>query len=179
MEVLDPIEERNALIESNIKLTSWVVDTMFRNAARNPQLREEMVAIAQVSITEAAQKYDPTMGTKFSTYAVTKIRWDLSRKLPGLLRKMKTWNIAEEYIGEIPQKENDYTPHDREEMQYLMEKLRETISPRHWELLQLRLQFVPIREIAKQLKMSHTSYLNYYNHIVEQARRISRAYSRS
>ena len=61
------IRTRNKLVEENINLARFVAHKI---ASRVPTPYEELEQIASIGLILAVERYDPTMGAKFSTFAI-------------------------------------------------------------------------------------------------------------
>lgn len=70
---LRPQDERNRLVESNLGLATHFADQF--HASRME--REDMVQEAYLGLIDAAERYDASRGTKFSTYA----RWHILKRI--------------------------------------------------------------------------------------------------
>jgi len=64
------IESRNRLVQANLRLVPWVA----RQYVNRGLTFEDLVGEGNLGLIRAAQKYDPDLGTKFSTYATYWIR---------------------------------------------------------------------------------------------------------
>lgn len=64
------IESRNRLVQANLRLVPWVA----RRYVNRGLTFEDLVGEGNLGLIRAAQKYDPGLGTKFSTYAIYWIR---------------------------------------------------------------------------------------------------------
>lgn len=64
------IESRNRLIQANLRLVPWIA----RRYVNRGLTFEDLVGEGNLGLIRAAQKYDPGLGTKFSTYATYWIR---------------------------------------------------------------------------------------------------------
>lgn len=71
-----PIEECNRLVEANLKLVGFVVDTKFRWIPKYGD-RDEIYAAGLLGLMKASRKFNPGMGSKFSTFAVYAILSEL------------------------------------------------------------------------------------------------------
>ena len=68
------IEERNKLIEENLKIVPWVVNRYFSTR----EDKNDLIAQGNLLLVRIAELYDPNKGT-FSTYAVRYLAWGLYR----------------------------------------------------------------------------------------------------
>lgn len=83
-------QRRNALVERNLPLVSYVVGQM---AARDSADPEEMQAWGLEGLIRAAAKYDPERGVSFATYALHRIRGSILdglRQCDHLPRPLRT-----------------------------------------------------------------------------------------
>jgi RNA polymerase sigma factor for flagellar operon FliA len=86
-----PLDDRSQLIRENMPLVELVVQRM------TPQVpgfmtREDMISAAMVGLIDAANKFDPTKGVKFKTFAEYRVRgavFDEMRKLDWFSRSMR------------------------------------------------------------------------------------------
>lgn len=78
-------DEQRALVEANCGLVRHYVKR--RHGAACPNF-DDLVQVGMFGLMRAAIKYDPTRGTKFSTYAVAAIRRTINRHFveDGLIR---------------------------------------------------------------------------------------------
>jgi len=86
-----PLDDRSQLIRENMPLVELVVQRM------TPQVpsfmtKEDMISAAMVGLVDAANKFDPTKGVKFKTFAEYRVRgaiFDEMRKLDWFSRSMR------------------------------------------------------------------------------------------
>lgn len=110
-----PLDDRSQLIRENMPLVELVVQRM------TPQVpsfmtREDMISAAMVGLIDAANKFDPTKGVKFKTFAEYRVRgaiFDEMRKLDWFSRSMRdkqnhltqTMLRLERKLGRSPEEE--------------------------------------------------------------------------
>jgi len=88
---VQPLDDRSQLIRENMPLVELVVQRM------TPQVpcfmtKEDMISAAMVGLVDAANKFDPTKGVKFKTFAEYRVRgavFDEMRKLDWFSRSMR------------------------------------------------------------------------------------------
>ena len=88
---VQPLDDRSQLIRENMPLVELVVQRM------TPQVpcfmtKEDMISAAMVGLIDAANKFDPTKGVKFKTFAEYRVRgavFDEMRKLDWFSRSMR------------------------------------------------------------------------------------------
>jgi RNA polymerase sigma factor for flagellar operon FliA len=86
-----PLDDRSQLIRENMPLVELVVQRM------TPQVpsfmtKEDMISAAMVGLIDAANKFDPSKGVKFKTFAEYRVRgaiFDEMRKLDWFSRSMR------------------------------------------------------------------------------------------
>lgn len=71
------VEERNALVEANVRLVPWVVQRFAYTS--DEEAFQQRVAAGYLGLIRAAELFDESRGFKFSTYAVGWIRQALQR----------------------------------------------------------------------------------------------------
>lgn len=86
-----PLDDRSQLIRANMPLVELVVQRM---APQVPSFmtREDMISAAMVGLVDAANKFDPSKGVKFKTFAEYRVRgaiFDEMRKLDWFSRSMR------------------------------------------------------------------------------------------
>ncbi|ADW18387.1 RNA polymerase, sigma 28 subunit, SigD/FliA/WhiG [Desulfobulbus propionicus DSM 2032] len=110
-----PLDDRSQLIRENMPLVELVVQRM------TPQVpsfmtKEDMISAAMVGLVDAANKFDPTKGVKFKTFAEYRVRgaiFDEMRKLDWFSRSMRdkqntltqTMLRLERQLGRSPEEE--------------------------------------------------------------------------
>ena len=88
---VQPLDDRSQLIRENMPLVELLVQRM------TPQVpcfmtKEDMISAAMVGLIDAANKFDPTKGVKFKTFAEYRVRgavFDEMRKLDWFSRSMR------------------------------------------------------------------------------------------
>ncbi|XKH58702.1 sigma-70 family RNA polymerase sigma factor (plasmid) [Citricoccus nitrophenolicus] len=76
------MQNRNDLVENSLAVVGYVVSEMH---ARYPMIeRDELVGAGMEGLVQAADSWDPTAGTKFTTWATLKIKWAIQEMLQGL-----------------------------------------------------------------------------------------------
>ena len=65
--------ERNALVTKHMRLVRHVLDKISQGLPRHVD-REDLLEAGMMGLIDAAGRYDPDRGVRFSTYAVTRIR---------------------------------------------------------------------------------------------------------
>lgn len=78
--------DRNTFIEQNTGLVGMVVKE-FRNRIYGSSHvdMDDLFQIGSIGLIKAYDKFDPEHGTKFSTFAVTSIRWEIQMFLSDKL----------------------------------------------------------------------------------------------
>lgn len=110
-----PLDDRSQLIRDNMPLVELVVQRM------TPQVpsfmtKEDMISAAMVGLIDAANKFDPSKGVKFKTFAEYRVRGailDEMRKLDWFSRSMRdkqnqltqTMLRLERQLGRSPEEE--------------------------------------------------------------------------
>ena len=75
--------DRNALIEAHIPLVRYVASRMLPGLHSSVEL-QDLVSYGIFGLIDAIEKYDLNAGTKFSTYATTRIRGEITDKMRDL-----------------------------------------------------------------------------------------------
>ena len=86
-----PLDDRSQLIRDNMPLVELVVQRMVPQVP-SFMTREDMTSAAMVGLIDAANKFDPTKGVKFRTFAEHRVRGailDEMRKLDWFSRSMR------------------------------------------------------------------------------------------
>ena len=97
-------DTRNRLIEHNMKLANWVVNS--RSIAKIPIPLEDKKQMAYIGLISAVDKFDPDMGVKFSTYAVKAIYRRILREVSREDGEIKQNAIISQQLEMIPEIEN-------------------------------------------------------------------------
>lgn len=71
--------EQQALVVQWARIPAWVVQRKF--SGRNRQTREELIAAGYLALSQAAARFDPSLGVKFSTYAIRRVWGRLMSKV--------------------------------------------------------------------------------------------------
>lgn len=80
--------ERNKLIEDNLKLVPYVVHKHFKGyISISEEKRDDLISEGYIYLCKAADRYDTNLGYTFSTYAVRYIWGSLSRYVKYEIRK--------------------------------------------------------------------------------------------
>jgi RNA polymerase sigma factor for flagellar operon FliA len=88
---IPPLDDRSQLIRDNMPLVELVVQRMVPQVP-SFMTREDMISAAMVGLVDAANKFDPTKGVKFKTFAEYRVRgaiFDEMRKLDWFSRSMR------------------------------------------------------------------------------------------
>jgi RNA polymerase sigma factor for flagellar operon FliA len=88
---IPPLDDRSQLIRDNMPLVELVVQRMVPQVP-SFMTREDMISAAMVGLVDAANKFDPTKGVKFKTFAEYRVRgsiFDEMRKLDWFSRTMR------------------------------------------------------------------------------------------
>lgn len=86
-----PLDDRSLLIQDNMPLVELVVQRMIPQVP-SFMTKEDMISAAMVGLIDAANKFDPTKGVKFKTFAEYRVRGailDEMRKLDWFSRSMR------------------------------------------------------------------------------------------
>lgn len=67
-------EERERLFQDNIKLAGFYVKQRMISGTKMD--KDELMQLAMIALWEACLEFDPTIGAKFSVFAMNKMRWD-------------------------------------------------------------------------------------------------------
>jgi RNA polymerase sigma factor for flagellar operon FliA len=88
---IPPLDDRSLLIRENMPLVELVVQRMVPQVP-SFMTKEDMVSAAMVGLVDAANKFDPTKGVKFKTFAEYRVRGailDEMRKLDWFSRSLR------------------------------------------------------------------------------------------
>jgi RNA polymerase sigma factor for flagellar operon FliA len=110
-----PLDDRSQLIRENMPLVELVVQRMIPQVP-SFMTKEDMISAAMVGLIDAANKFDPTKGVKFKTFAEYRVRgaiFDEMRKLDWFSRSMRdkqntltqTMLRLERMLGRSPEEE--------------------------------------------------------------------------
>ena len=86
-----PLDDRSQLIRENMPLVELVVQRMVPQVP-SFMTKEDMISAAMVGLVDAANKFDPSKGVKFKTFAEHRVRGailDEMRKLDWFSRSMR------------------------------------------------------------------------------------------
>lgn len=104
-----PCEAQEQLIGTCQKLVHSLAATIHRKLPPNVEL-EDLVAYGQVGLAEAARDFDPSHGSRFSTYAYYRIRgaiYDGLSKMAWLSRSQYNRVRSEQMANEVLRVEGD------------------------------------------------------------------------
>ncbi|CAJ1909383.1 unnamed protein product [Cylindrotheca closterium] len=73
------LEAKNRLVSSNLRMVQGVVNVYIRNGLRGQYNAGDLMQEGIMALIRAAEKYDPTRGFRFSTYAMYWIRSAVKR----------------------------------------------------------------------------------------------------
>eukprot|EP00526_Cylindrotheca_closterium_P005894 CAMPEP_0113643346 /NCGR_PEP_ID=MMETSP0017_2-20120614/22791_1 /TAXON_ID=2856 /ORGANISM="Cylindrotheca closterium" /LENGTH=557 /DNA_ID=CAMNT_0000554855 /DNA_START=86 /DNA_END=1759 /DNA_ORIENTATION=- /assembly_acc=CAM_ASM_000147 len=73
------LQAKNKLVESNLRMVQGVVNVYIRNGLRGQYNAGDLMQEGIMALIRAAEKYDPTRGFRFSTYAMYWIRSAVKR----------------------------------------------------------------------------------------------------
>ncbi len=95
--------DREKLIESNMKLVKWI--TSWKGIRNLPASQEDKYQMGYIGLIKAVDKFDPSLGFKFSTYATKTISRTIIREVyrEGEIRRYLEVN---EQLAMIPDIEN-------------------------------------------------------------------------
>lgn len=65
---------RNVLVSRNIKLVTFIVNSFFSKKKEHQRIREDLIQEGTFGLLSAVEKFDPSKGFRFSTYASWWIR---------------------------------------------------------------------------------------------------------
>lgn len=110
-----PLDDRSQLIRENMPLVELVVQRMVPQVP-SFMTKEDMTSAAMVGLIDAANKFDPSKGVKFKTFAEYRVRgaiFDEMRKLDWFSRSMRdkqnlltqTMLRLERQLGRSPEEE--------------------------------------------------------------------------
>ena len=97
-------DTRNRLIEHNMKLANWVVNS--RSITRIPIPLEDKKQMAYLGLIKAVDNFDSSMGIKFSTYAVKAIYRRILTEVIKEDGEIKQNAIISQQLEMIPEIEN-------------------------------------------------------------------------
>lgn len=83
-------EQNKKLVEENMKLVYHVINTYYPNHIGDEDLEQE----GFIALCRAAEKFDDTKDTKFSTFACSTIHNYLRHYFTGLSRQKRTANLV-------------------------------------------------------------------------------------
>ncbi len=95
---------RNKLIEHNIKLAKWI--TSWKGITKIPIPLEDKYQMAYLGLMDAVDKFDPSLGYKFSTYASKTIYRRIIREAYREDGETKQNIVVNEQLAMIPDIEN-------------------------------------------------------------------------
>lgn len=91
------IEQRNNLVETNLKLVDYVLDRYFKPHKYNFDAKQE----GRIGLLEAVERFEPAKGYQFSTYATPWIYSYIRAYLNGDSLKPKTPSHIEANISKL------------------------------------------------------------------------------
>lgn len=86
--------ERQQLIEDNMKLVYFIVNTYYHNYIGD----EDIIQVGMIGLCNAANTYDPEKGT-FSTYAGRCIKNEINKEFRVRNKQLPTLSLDYEYRG--------------------------------------------------------------------------------
>lgn len=129
--------ERDNFIIENLGLAKSVVFTLRRARGCYPHTDEDLCQIAYMLLTQAADKFNPDMGTAFSTYAWTFIK-------NGLLNEIKKCQRRQEHFTTLldPEVINEIIDETIDDEPLLSEEISSDTLYRAFDRLDARQQYV-------------------------------------
>jgi RNA polymerase sigma factor (sigma-70 family) len=119
----DP-EARNLLVKSNLGLVHFVIRKFPLWVEGSSLTYEDEYQSGCLGLIRAAEKFDPTFGTRFSTYATTWIRQAISRAHRNLGRTIRLPIHIEEQISRVASRRLRY-PSDESFMRHIKDVAKE------------------------------------------------------
>jgi RNA polymerase sigma factor (sigma-70 family) len=121
------IEQRNNLVETNLKLVDYVLDRYFKPHKYNFDAKQE----GRIGLLEAVERFEPAKGYQFSTYATPWIYSYIRAYLNGDSLKPKTPSHIEANISKLKKesKEKNCSVEDLlEETSNITSKMKSSIT---------------------------------------------------
>jgi RNA polymerase primary sigma factor len=95
---------REILIKSNLRF----VLSMAKNFSQDPTTLDELIAAGNIGLVEAADRFDPTKGFKFISFAVWSIRKEMMEYLYENARTVKVSTSKLQLLGRVRKWENKF-----------------------------------------------------------------------
>ena len=149
-----PAVDIEKLCTENIPLVYYVYWHKF-NKYQNIKERfyDELISAGFLGLLQAARRYDPSTGYKFSTFAAASIE----RRMYTEARRIFRWyyrspTVCLEDRRNVPDKNFDSiaAADQRMVVNYVLAKAKEKLYPKHWDILCDYLCGVPVQELAEK-----------------------------
>lgn len=102
---------REMLITANLRF----VLSMAKNFSSDPSTLDDLIAVGNIGLTEAADKFDPTKGFKFISFAVWSIKKEMMQYMYEMTRTVKLPTSKAQLVGKIRKLEGEFIAiHGRE-----------------------------------------------------------------
>lgn len=131
---------RNKIVKSNLR---FVTQVAIKYQGMGIDL-EDLIAFGRIGLIEALDKYDIERGTRFITYAVWHIRFEIQKALNELSRTVRIPSNHKIKKGCISIDDEDEDKHhvekeksllDKQDLKYELESMLGTLKPREREAL--------------------------------------------
>jgi RNA polymerase sigma factor (sigma-70 family) len=129
-----------------------------RFASPDSPLFDDLLGEAMAALLSAKDRFDPSRGVKFSTYAHSVIinrLADVMKKIPPAYAEVE---ISADIPSDLPSPENLYIEKESEES--LLSGLGEVLSPLEFSVLMLRIDGLSYADIAREQGVSESSVKN-------------------
>ncbi len=137
---------RDRIVTANLRLVVAIA-----NNCRNAKVRQEdLLQAGAIGLQRAAEKFDPSRGYKFSTYAYWWIKQSCYREIHGIANLIR----MPSHIGELPSKIGKATERLRIELGRCptTAEIAEAVGIRKEELLTLWERSAPVESLDRQLQ---------------------------
>ena len=147
-----PTTDIEKLCTENISLVYYVYWHKFdKYCDIKERFYDDIISAGFLGLVQAAQRYDPSTGNKFSTFATASIE----RRMYTEARRIYRWYYRSPMVCIDEQRnvpDNDFdmfaTIEQRMTANYVLAKAKEKLNPKHWNILYDYLHGVPVPEIG-------------------------------
>ena len=158
----EKISQRNKIVEDNLRLvTSRVI------ALNNGIYNDDLYQVGCIWLIKAADRFDETLGFRFSTYAVAWIDGDIRK----YRRREKSINQFELNIGDTDTIANLPSLNDDIIAEIYLDNFKKHLSARDKKIIELRETGLTTTQIGREVGVSQV-------HISRELRRLKQQYKK-
>ena len=153
--------------QKTIQESIWIVNTVLK--AQKLSHDEDLRQSAILYMCKVIDRFDPSKGVKWETYAYKTMYLFVKRKHLKDIRK-KFWEIDNEKATIIADYMCIEEPELCDDSKYMVERIKSLCTPKERQYLDLRLQGYKIAEIKQLMNVSQRQVGVFHQKIVNKAR---------